>query len=99
MRDSLAFAGELAAGLVAEFDVAPHRHPVTDIIGEQRQPLVVTALIEDFGFGVEEFGDLLGEEQPRYAGVAHVLLRSSTPAIASSTRATTGKPSCPQPCA
>src|SRR5215469_1073571 len=95
-------AGEFAAGLVAEFDVAPHRHPVADIVGEQRQPVVVTPFVEQLGLGVEEFRHFLPEQEPCDAVFAHELFsprpRSSTPAIASSTLATAGKPSWPQPC-
>ena len=58
--DVLRLAGEFAR-LLAEFDVAAHRHPVAEIVGEQRQPLVIAPLVEQFGLAVEEIGDLMGQ--------------------------------------
>ena len=50
---------------IAEFDVAPHRHPITDIVGQQTEPIVVAALVQKLGFAVEELGDFLGQQQAR----------------------------------
>src|SRR5229473_6080576 len=55
-------ASELALAL-AEFDVAPHRHPVADVVGEQREPFLIAPLVEDFRLAVEELGDILREQQ------------------------------------
>src|SRR5713101_4024990 len=38
--DVLALAGEFALSF-AELDVAPHRHPVADVVGEQGEPVVI----------------------------------------------------------
>src|ERR1051326_5906352 len=94
--DVLAFAGEFALFL-AVFDIAPHRHPVAQIVREQCQPFVIAPLVQEFGLAVEKFGNLMGQQETRGPRIAVGHLRNSTPAIASSTRATTGKPSCPQP--
>src|SRR5205807_1159507 len=66
--DVLALAGEFALAL-AELDVAPHRHPVADVVGQQAQPLVVAALVEQLGLAVEKIGDLLGQQEARYPPV------------------------------
>src|SRR5262245_42955713 len=96
-------AGELAL-VLAELHVAPHRHPIADVVGEQVEPVAIAALVEQLRLAIKKIRDLLAKQQPVDAGVAlsHHLasrLRSSAPAMRSSTRATTGKPSCPQPCA
>ena len=59
---SLSGAGEFALGL-AVFDVAPHRHPVADVVREQRQPVPVAALVEQLGLAIEEFLDLPRQQQ------------------------------------
>ena len=55
-------AGELAL-LLAEFDVAAHRHPVADVIGEERKPLLVAALVQQLGLAIEELGDILHQQE------------------------------------
>src|SRR5215210_3576697 len=56
-------AGELAL-VVAELDVAPHRHPVADVLGEQVEPFPIAPLVEQFGLPIEEIRDLLAQQQP-----------------------------------
>ena len=69
---SVVLAGELAR-VLAELDVAPHRHPVADVVGEQRQPVLIAPLVEQFGLAIEELGDLLRQEHRvmRYVSVSH----------------------------
>ena len=55
---------ELPLRLVAR-DIAPERHPVVGVLGEQVEPLLVAPLVEKLGFPVEEVLDLLLEEEPR----------------------------------
>src|ERR1700730_9481858 len=62
--DVLTLACQLAR-LLAEFDVAPHRHPVADVVGEQAEPIVVAAFVQQLGFAIEEFGDFLGQQKAR----------------------------------
>src|SRR5688572_4006347 len=56
-------AGELAL-VVAELDVAPYRHPVADVIGQQVEPFPIAPLVEQLRLPIEEIGDLLAEQQP-----------------------------------
>src|SRR5262245_14987542 len=56
-------AGELAF-VLAELDVAPHRHPVADVVGQQVEPFPVAPLVEQLGLPIEELRDLLAEQQP-----------------------------------
>src|SRR5204863_3857585 len=62
-------AGECALGL-AEFDVAPHRHPVADVVGEQTEPFLVTPLVQKLGLAIQKFGDILHQQKLRYPLVA-----------------------------
>src|SRR6266849_5308093 len=63
-------ASELALAL-AELDVAPHWHPIADVVGEEGEPLLIAPLVEDFRLAVEELGDILRQQQ---AGDALVLV-------------------------
>ncbi len=56
-------AGELAL-VLAELDVAPHRHPVTDVVGEQIEPFPIAPLVEQLRLAIEEIRDLLAKQQP-----------------------------------
>src|SRR5580692_4505116 len=47
----------------AEFDIAPHRHPIAYIIGNQREPVLVAPLVQQIRFAIEELLDLLLEQQ------------------------------------
>src|SRR5262249_8510407 len=98
--DVLPLAGEFALFL-AVFDIAPHRHPVADVVGEQTEPVVITPLVEQLGLAIQKFGDVMGQQEARDPRIVVAHWRSSdlssTPAIASSTRATIVKPCCPQP--
>src|SRR5205085_7001539 len=66
--DVHALARELALGLVVRH-VAPHRHEVANVVGEQLEPLLVAPLVEQLGFSIEELLDLLSKEEP--IDVAH----------------------------
>src|SRR5262249_54334456 len=55
-------ARELALALVVRH-VAPHRHEVPDVVGEQIEPLFVPALVQQLGLAVQEVLDLLPDEQ------------------------------------
>src|SRR6267142_2504784 len=54
---------ELPLRLVAR-DVAPHGHPVVDVLGQELEPLLVPSLVEEIGLPVEEALDLLLDEEP-----------------------------------
>ena len=58
-------AGELALP-VAELDVAAHGHPVVELRCEQVEPLFETSFVEETSFAVQEFLELLLEDQPLY---------------------------------
>ena len=49
-------------------DVAPHRHPVADVVGEEREPLLVATLVEELGLVVQELLDLVLEQEPDEPG-------------------------------
>jgi hypothetical protein len=49
-------------------DVPAHRHPVPGVLGEEVEPLVVAALVEEVDFAVEELLDLGLQEEPRDVG-------------------------------
>src|SRR5260370_17465009 len=79
-EDLLHAAGERVLALVEPVDVgaltreftlalvvrhvAPDRHPVADVLGEQVEPVLIPALVEQLGFPVEELLDLALYEQP-----------------------------------
>src|SRR5450631_4038087 len=56
-------AGELAL-VLAELHVAPHRHPIADVVGEQIEPFPIAPLVEQLRFAIEEIRDLLAKQQP-----------------------------------
>src|SRR5262249_20534006 len=68
--DVEALAGELALGVVVGY-VAAHRHPVTRVVGEEREPLVEAAGVEELRLGVEKLFDLPLEQEPPQGRVAH----------------------------
>ena len=79
--------GESRLRLVAR-DVAPERHPVVGVLGEELEPLLVPALVEELGLPVQEVLDLLPDEEPREIrrGDAHRRARSSQLAASMSWR-------------
>src|SRR5580692_3546193 len=56
-------AGELAL-VLAELHVAPHRHPIADVVCEQIEPFPIAPLVEQLRFAIEEIRDLLAKQQP-----------------------------------
>src|SRR3989449_5597772 len=55
--------------------VAPDRHEVTDVVGEEVEPLLVPALVEQLGLAIQELFDLALEEQPLESEVEEFLYR------------------------
>src|SRR5262249_19685335 len=56
--------------VLAELHVAPHRHPVADVLGQQAEPFLVAPLVEQLRLAIEEIGDLLANQQPIDACIA-----------------------------
>ena len=62
-----ALARELARTVVVRH-VAAHRHPVARVVGEEREPLVEPARVEQLSLVVEKLLDLPVEEELRERG-------------------------------
>ena len=52
--------------VLADFDVAPHRHPVADVVGDQLEPVLVAPLVEELRLVIEELLDFLPQQQAVY---------------------------------
>ena len=62
---------------VAELHVPPHGDPVRDVVGQQVQPLLVAALVQQVRLGAQELVHLLREQQVGET-LAALRLRSAT---------------------
>ncbi len=52
--DAFALPGVLPLGMLTEFHVAPHRHEIHQIFGQQLQPFLEPPLIQQIGFLVRK---------------------------------------------
>src|SRR2546423_977953 len=52
----------LSGFLLAELRVAPNRHPVVDVVGEELEPFAEAALVEQLSLSVKEFLNLVQQE-------------------------------------
>jgi hypothetical protein len=72
----------------------PHRHPVTDILGDQSQPILVAPLVEEIRFVIKKVLDFLFEQEAGYALVLiHHCILIVTPEIPGTARQ--GRPPAP----
>jgi len=62
-----AVARELPLAVVGGH-VAAHRHPVARVVGEEREPFVEAALVQQLGLVVQKLLDLPLEQEPREGG-------------------------------
>jgi hypothetical protein len=65
-----AFAREFALAVV-DLDVAPHRHPITHIVGKQCRPILAAPLVKQIGFAIKELLDLLLQQRADEAIICH----------------------------